>query len=124
MEDDRLRKMSEDDLETHMEVEAKKPDTELRIEERNDYWHAAFVTFDVPSSIAPDGAEKASADAAIDHEAPVNLAELVEIERIRQLPKSSPTTSRRGAGDIEMAARAYVCRHARSEDGASELGTT
>jgi hypothetical protein len=89
-EDDRLRKMSEDDLETHMEGEAKKLDTELRIEERNDYWHAAFVTFDVPSSIAPDGAEKASADAATRHEALVNLAELVEIERIRQLPQEQP----------------------------------
>jgi hypothetical protein len=55
MEDDRLRKMSENDLERHMEGEAKKLDTERRIEERNDYWHAAFVTFDVPSSIAPDG---------------------------------------------------------------------
>jgi hypothetical protein len=37
-----------------------------------------------------DGAEKASADAATRHEALVNLAELVEIERIRQLPKEQP----------------------------------
>jgi hypothetical protein len=106
-----------------MEGEAKKLDSELQIEERNDYWHAVFVTFDLPSSIAPDRAEKASADPATGHEALVNLATWSRSSASDSSRKSSPT-SRRGAGDIETAAGAYVCRHARSEDVASELGTS